>query len=75
MSQAALQSPINLDLLDTRYSLYSQAMRFLIRDGRTFEQLQQSICWDRLLSLHQSLPAHYCDPVQLYSLLKQEICV
>ncbi|MFN6133529.1 MAG: DUF3136 domain-containing protein [Synechococcaceae cyanobacterium] len=50
-------------------------MRFLIRDGRTFEQLQQSICWDRLLSLHQSLPAHYCDPVQLYSLLKQEICV
>jgi len=35
-------------LLDSRYSLYSQAMRILIREGQTFQQLQRTICWARL---------------------------
>jgi hypothetical protein len=61
-------------LLDSRYSLYSQAMRILIREGQTFQQLQRTICWARLKSMHQFLPGLYSDPVHLYINFKQEIC-
>jgi hypothetical protein len=60
--------------LDCRYSLYSQAMRILIREGLTLQQLQHSICWARLMRLHQVLPGLYSDPGQLYIDFKQEIC-
>jgi hypothetical protein len=73
MSEAATMSTSGHAALDCRYSLYSQAMRLLIREGQTLQQLQRSICWARLMSLHQILPALYCDPVQLYINFKQEI--
>jgi len=74
MSQAALISMSSNAPLDSRYSLYTQAMRILIREGQTFQQLQRSICWARLMSFHQFLPGLYSDPVQLYVNFKQEIC-
>jgi hypothetical protein len=37
------------------------------------QQIQRSVCWDRLSWLHHCLPRQYKDPQHLYSQLKREI--
>lgn len=74
MSQAACTSTISIGALETSYPLYCRAMRILIREGKSLEQIQRSVCWDRLRCLHHCLPRSYREPGQLYLHLKREIC-
>lgn len=74
MSQAASTRPLSIGALEASYPLYCKAMRILIRDGKSLEQIQRSLCWDRLRSLHHCLPKSYREPAQLYFHLKREIC-
>lgn len=73
MSQATFTTALTIDELEASYPLYLKALRTLIREGRTIEQIQRSVCWDRLRSLHHCLPQQYKDPNQLYFHLKREI--
>lgn len=57
---------------DSRYLLYADALRIFIREGQTLQQLQASLCWARLMTMHQSFPWLYSDPAQLYINLKHE---
>jgi hypothetical protein len=74
MGQAASTPRISIGALEASYPLYCKAMRILIREGKSLEQIQRSLCWDRLLSLHHCLPKSYREPGQLYVHLKREIC-
>jgi len=74
MSQAASAKPLSIGTLEASYPLYCKAMRILIRDGKSLEQIQRSLCWDRLRSLHHCLPRSYRDPELMYLHLKREIC-
>lgn len=74
MSQAASTNPISIGALEASYPLYCKAMRILIRDGKSLEQIQRSLCWYRLSSLHHCLPRSYRDPELMYLHLKREIC-
>ena len=74
MSQVASAKPLSIGALEAGYPLYCKAMRILIRDGKTLEQIQRSLCWDRLRSLHHCLPRSYQDPEMMYLHLKREIC-
>ena len=67
-------APPTIGELEANYHLYCKAMRLLIREGRSLEQIQRSLCWDRLRSLHHCLPKSYREPDQLYVHLKREIC-
>lgn len=74
MGQLNLSRVLTIGQLEASYPLYCKAMRILIRDGKTLEEIQRSLCWDRLRSLHYCLPRSYRDPELMYLHLKREIC-
>ena len=73
MSQAACTNLIAVDELETSYSMYCRSLRILIRQGKTLEQVQRSICWKRLSVLHDYQPRQYKGPEQLYIQIQREI--
>lgn len=73
MGQMTSISSLTIGQLEASYPLYCKALRILIRQQKSFEQIKRSVCWDRLTCLHHCLPRQYKDPHQLYSLLKRDI--
>lgn len=59
--------------LEAGYPTYCKALRLLIRDGRSFEAIQRTVCWERLSLLQKCLPTRYKAPDYLYVLLKREV--
>lgn len=75
MDQPTFTTALTLGELESSFPLYCKALRILIREGKTLEQVKRSVCWDRLSSLHHCLPRQYRDPQHLYLHLKRELCV
>ena len=73
MGQATFTTTLTIGELEASYPLYCKALRILIREEKPMEQIQRSVCWNRLSSLHQSLPRKYRNPHHLYAHLKQNI--
>jgi hypothetical protein len=73
MAQATFTTKLTIGELEANYPLYCKALRILIREAKTINQIQRSVCWHRLTTLHQCLPRQYKDPQQLYYHLKREI--
>lgn len=74
MGQATFTTTLTIGELEASYSLYCKALRILIREGKTIEQIKRSVCWHRLTALHHSLPRQYKNPERIYFLLQREIC-
>lgn len=74
MGQASVTSSLTIGELEASFPLYCKELRILIREERPIEQIQRSVCWHRLSTLHHSLPRQYKDPGQLYVQLKRSIC-
>lgn len=72
MDQPTFTTTLTIGQLEASYPLYCQALRILIREGKTMEQTQRSVCWHRLAALHHSLPRQYSHPGHLYYHLKRE---
>lgn len=64
---------ITIDELEAKYPLYCKALRMLLLEGRSSQQLQRTLCWDRLSTLHHSLPRRYKAPDHLVVLYQREI--
>ncbi|QVL51817.1 MAG: DUF3136 domain-containing protein [Cyanobium sp. M30B3] len=75
MSPAVSAPALTIGQLEASFPLYCKALRILIRERKSLQQIQRSVCWDRLSCLHHCLPREYKDPQQLYHLLKREINV
>ncbi|MFN5116712.1 MAG: DUF3136 domain-containing protein [Cyanobacteriota bacterium] len=73
MSQATFTTALTIGELEASYPLYCKALRILIREGKTIEQIQRSVCWSRLEKLHHCLPRKYKEPAHLYFLIQREI--
>jgi hypothetical protein len=73
MSQATFTTTLTIGELEASYPLYCKALRILIREEKPIEQIQRSVCWHRLSTLHHSLPRQYKDPTHLYFQLKRSI--
>lgn len=73
MSAAATPSTLTIGAMEAGYPMYCKALRIMIREGKSIEKIQRSICWNRLVSLHHSLPRDYKDPQHLYVQLKRDI--
>ncbi len=73
MSQATFTTALTIGELEASFHLYCKALRILIREEKTIEQIQRSVCWHRLASLHHCLPRQYQDPNHLYFHLKREL--
>ncbi|MEB3158381.1 MAG: DUF3136 domain-containing protein [Synechococcus sp.] len=64
---------ITIGELEAKYPLYCKALRLLLLEGRSSEQLQRTLCWDRLHTLHHSLPRRYKAPDHLVAMYQREI--
>jgi hypothetical protein len=73
MGQATFTAALTIGELEASFPLYCKALRNLIREEKSIEQIQRSVCWHRLEKLHHFLPRHYKDPNHLYFNLKREI--
>lgn len=73
MTQATFSISLTIGKLEASYPLYCKALRILIREEKTIQEIQRSVCWHRLEKLHHCLPRQYKDPNQLYLHLKREI--
>jgi hypothetical protein len=73
MDHAASVSALTIGQLEANFPLYCKALRILIRQQKSFQQIKRTVCWDRLSCLHHCLPRQYKDPHQLYYLLTREI--
>jgi len=70
---AAPPATVTIGAMEAGYPLYCKALRIMIREGKSIDKIQRSICWNRLHMLHHSLPRDYKDPHQLYLQLKRDI--
>lgn len=59
--------------LEAKYSTYCKVLRFLLREGKTQQAIERTVCWDRLATLHNSLPKRYKSPDYLFCLFRREI--
>lgn len=73
MSAAPVAGTLTIGELEASFALYCKALRILIRQQKSLEQIQRSLCWQRLTVLHHCLPRQYKDPGHLYNHLKREI--
>ena len=64
---------ITIGELEAKYPLYCKALRLLLLEGRTNHQLQRTLCWQRLDTLHHSLPRRYKAPDHLVMLYQRQI--
>jgi hypothetical protein len=65
--------PPTIGELEAKYSLYCKALRLLLKEGRTMEAIQRTVCWSRLEQLHICLPGRYKSPDYLYAVLKRDL--
>ena len=71
MGQATFTAALTIGELEANFALYCKALRILILEEKTLEQIRRSVCWHRLESLHKCLPRQYKNPEHLYFLLKR----
>lgn len=63
MGQPTLTTMLMIGALDASSAFSCKALRILIREGRSMEQIERCVCWRRLSSLHRSLPRQYSSVV------------
>jgi hypothetical protein len=59
--------------LEAGYPAYCKALKLLILQGKSLQEIQRSLCWERLEMLHHSLPRQYRDPVMHYGMVKRSV--
>ena len=59
--------------LEAGYPLYCKALRRLLQQGRTADQIQRTVCWSHLETLNRCLPGRYKTPAYLMALIKRDI--
>jgi len=67
-----LSATMTLGELEATYPLYCRALRLLIQEGKSLKQVQRTVCWSRLESLHVCLPRQYRNPEHLFFLLRRQ---
>ena len=69
----AVPPSITIGELEAKYPLYCKALRMLLLEGRSAQQLKRTLCWERLNTLHHSLPRRYKAPDHLVVLYQRQI--
>ena len=59
--------------LEAGYPLYCKALRRLLQQGRTVDQIQRTVCWSHLETLNRCLPGRYKTPSYLMALIKRDL--
>ena len=59
--------------LEAGYPLYCKALRRLLQQGRTPQEIERTVCWGHLATLNRCLPGRYKAPSYLMTLIKREL--
>ena len=59
--------------LEAGYPLYCKALRRLLQQGRTRQEIERTVCWGHLETLNRCLPGRYKAPAYLMALIKRDI--
>ncbi|AAP99604.1 MULTISPECIES: DUF3136 domain-containing protein [Prochlorococcus] len=59
--------------LEAGYPLYCKALRRLLLQGRTSQEIERTVCWGHLETLNRCLPGRYKSPGYLMALIKRDI--
>ncbi len=59
--------------LEAGYPLYCKALRRLLQQGRTADQIKKTVCWSHLETLNRCLPGRYKTPSYLMALIKRDL--
>jgi hypothetical protein len=72
-ADSAPQPGLTVGQLEGGYLAYCKALRMLIAEGRTLNQIKRTVCWDRLSLLYEAMPRQYRNPELHYGMLKRQI--
>ena len=59
--------------LEAGYPLYCKALRRLLQQGRSADEIQRTVCWSHLETLNRCLPGRYKTPSYLMALIKRDL--
>ncbi len=59
--------------LEAGYPLYCKALRRLLQEGRSTQDIQKTVCWGHLETLNRCLPGRYKAPSYLLVLIKRDL--
>ncbi len=59
--------------LEAGYPLYCKALRRLLQQGRSTQEIERTVCWGHLETLNRCLPGRYKAPAYLMALIKREL--
>ena len=59
--------------LEAGYPLYCKALRRLLQQGRSAQEIERTVCWGHLETLNRCLPGRYKAPSYLMALIKRDL--
>ncbi|WP_370455556.1 DUF3136 domain-containing protein [Synechococcus sp. RSCCF101] len=66
-----MEATLTIGELEAKYFMYCKAMRTMVSEGRSTQEIERSLCWHRMALLHRSLPAQYKAPDHLLLSLRR----
>ena len=71
--QTMATAKLTIGELEAGYPLYCKALRRLLQQGRSADQIQRTVCWSHLETLNRCLPGRYKTPSYLMALIKRDL--
>ena len=67
------QAKLTIGELEAGYPLYCKALRRLLQEGRSTQDIERTVCWSHLETLNRCLPGRYKAPSYLLVLIKRDL--
>lgn len=67
------QAKLTIGELEAGYPLYCKALRRLLKEGRSVEDIKKTVCWGHLETLNRCLPSRYKAPPYLLALIRRDL--
>ena len=71
--QTMATAKLTIGELEAGYPLYCKALRRLLQQGRTADQIKRTVCWSHLETFNRCLPGRYKTPSYLMALIKRDL--
>ena len=67
------QTKLTIGELEAGYPMYCKALRRLLQQGKSAEEIERTVCWGHLETLNRCLPTRYKSPSYLLALIKRDL--
>ena len=67
------QAKLTIGELEAGYPMYCKALRRLLQQGKTVQDIERTVCWGHLETLNRCLPTRYKSPSYLLALIRRDL--